>query len=277
MARRLRLEYPGAMYHVIQRGNNREFIFEGKEDKGFLRDLLYKAVVVDGVDLFAYVIMNNHYHLALRANEVPISKVMHRINTGYGMYYNREHKRSGHVFDGRYKSISVQKESHLISLIKYIHLNPVRAGICSNVREYPWSSDLCYRAEEKGFVECGLFLDILGTDRKKAVVNYNDLMEKEDDIDQYDETACFAEESSETHNKLEKYAWRRRPLEEILKETGVKQEEYELIRRGSRLRTLAAAKKVYAKNAAAQGYSLQETGRYIGVSAAAVFKYIYKP
>jgi len=101
MVRRARVEYQGAIYHVIQWGNNRENVFESPEKKNYLTNLLNKSVLVDGVELYAYVVMNNHYHLALGTSGETLSKVMHRINTGYGMYYNREMKRTGHVFQGR--------------------------------------------------------------------------------------------------------------------------------------------------------------------------------
>ncbi|MEA1960832.1 MAG: transposase [Bacillota bacterium] len=94
MARRQRLEYSDAIYHVIQRGNNKEYIFDTSEDKEYLIECLQRAVDVDGVEIFAYVVMSNHYHIALRSEQESLSKVMHRINTRYSVWYNRKRERS---------------------------------------------------------------------------------------------------------------------------------------------------------------------------------------
>ncbi|MFZ5646948.1 MAG: REP-associated tyrosine transposase [Bacillota bacterium] len=274
MVRRARVEYPGAVYHVIQRGNNRENVFERPEYKEYLVDQFRKSVAVDGIELFAYVVMGNHFHLALRTCAEPLRKVMHRINTRYSLYYNRVMERTGHVFEGRYKAIPVDNEKYLISLVKYIHRNPVRAGICPAVRDYPWSGDRFYREMESGFVEIRLLLDMLSVDRAKSVREYSILMEQDDNYSQEDVTQKKSPEGSE---KPKKYATGRKPLNEILMETGVAREDFELIKRGSRLRRLSAAKETYAKTAWEQGYSLEEIARYICISAVAVYKYVNRP
>lgn len=273
MVRRARVEYSGAMYHVIHRGNNRENVFKHPKDKDYLMEQLRKSVAVDGVDLFAYVIMSNHYHLTLRTCTEPLNKVMHRINTRYAMYYNQAAERTGHVFEGRYKAIPVQSEKYLISLVRYIHRNPVRAGICLNVRDYPWSSDHLYRKMEPGFVEIGLLLDMLSGNRKMSVQKYNLLMEQDDDYAP-GELTLTEKNNPEGRNKAKKYDGGRMPLDEILMETGVDREEFELIKRGSRMRRLTMAKESYARNAWDQGYSLEEIARHICISAVAVHKYI---
>ena len=264
MARGARVEYPGALYHVIQRGNNREHIFERPEDKEYLIEQLRKSVAVDGMELYAYVVMSNHYHLALRTCVEPLRKIMHRINTRYSLYYNRAIERAGHVFEGRYKAISVENERYLISLIRYIHQNPVRAGICSKIQDYLWSSDPFYRKPENNFVETELLLNIISGGGLKSVQEYNLFMEQDDD-QPITERLTLPKSS-----KLEG----RKTLDEILTETGVNQEELELIKRGCRMRRLTATKGEYAKKAFNEGYSMEEIARHIRVSAVAVFKYI---
>ena len=273
MARRLRVEYPGAVYHVIQRGNNRENVFERPDEKYYLIEQFRKAVDTDGVELFAYVVMSNHYHLALRTSSEPLHKVMHRINTKYGMYYNKVMGNSGHVFEGRYKAIPVQDDKYLISLVKYIHSNPVRAGLCSNVQDYLWSSDHCYRKMETGFIEFGLLLNILSGDREKSVREYDILMSQDDD------SGCEAviyggHVKPEMPDEEKKQITGRKPLDEILKEVANDKGEYESIKKGSRMRRFTNAKETYAKSAWEQGYSMQEIARHINVSATAVFRYI---
>jgi len=274
LARGARVEYPGALYHVIQRGNNREHIFERPEDKEYLIDQLRKSVAVDGMELYAYVVMSNHYHLALRTCVEPLRKVMHRINTRYGLYYNRAIERTGHVFEGRYKAITVENERYLISLIRYIHLNPVRAGICSKIQDYLWSSDRFYRKPENDFVETGLLLDIISGGGLKSVQKYNLFMEQDDDQPITERLTMPKNDKSEGKNQALKNFVGRKPLDEILTKTGINHEELELIKRGCRMRRLTAAKEKYAKKAFNEGYSMEEIARHISVSAVAVFKYI---
>jgi len=275
LARSLRVEYPGAVYHVIQKGNNGEHVFERPEDKYYLMEQFRKAVKVDGIELFAYAIMSNHYHLALRVSEEPLYKVMHRINTSYGTYYNKVNKRSGHVFGGRYKAILVQEDKYLISLVKYIHRNPVNAGICARVEDYHWSSDYYYRKMKPGFIQFGLLLDMLSPDKSKSVAQYKILMSQDDDPDYvavvnagYTQPAESQEEKKPFNGAVKK------PLDQILKEVTDNKDEFEFIKKGSRLRKFTKTKAAYAKSAWEQGYSMEEIGRHINVSAAAVFKYL---
>ncbi|MFA7467831.1 MAG: transposase [Desulfotomaculaceae bacterium] len=274
MARKQRIEYPGALYHVIQRGNNQEHIFERPEYKDKVIEQLRKMVLVDGIELFAYVIMSNHYHLALRTNTEPLSRVMHRINTVYSMYYNRTGKRSGHVFQGRYQAIPVHDEKYLLSLITYIHRNPVRAGIADNVADYPWSSDRHYRQMEPGFVAFEFVLDQLSNSRKNSLREYNLLMKQNVDLDL--DLPDVTEVIAPAADWSEKPAPDRRSLKDVLMAVINDQEEYELIRKGSRIRKLMSSKEQFAKTALEHGYSMQEIARYIGVSPVAVCKYINK-
>jgi len=280
LARKLRIEYPGALYHVIQRGFNRENVFERSEDKYCLIEYFRKAVELDDIELFAYVVMSNHYHLALRTLSVPLNRVMHRINTKYGMYYNKAMGRSGHIFEGRYKAFLVQDDRYLISLVKYIHRNPVKAGLCSSVRDYLWSSDHFYRQMEHGFVNFGLLFEMLSGDRERFMKEYDILMSQDDDTD------CEAIINEAIINKVDfkpkmpdedkNLIIERETLDEILKKAANDKEEYESIKKGSRMRRLTNAKLIYAIAAYEQGYSMQEIARHINVSATAVFKYINK-
>jgi len=143
MARPLRIEFPGAVYHVTSRGNARESIYlDTKDRKEFL------AVLEDVVARFnwlchAYCLMDNHYHLLIETPEPNLSRGMRQLNGVYTQRLNRRHNRVGHVFQGRYKSILVERESHLLELCRYVALNPVRAGIADAPGRYRWSS---YRA-----------------------------------------------------------------------------------------------------------------------------------
>lgn len=177
MARKPRIEYNGAIYHVIQRGNNREYIFEDTLHKGYLIKIIREVKGVLDFNIFAYVLMDNHYHLLLQTVDCPLSVLMHRINNRYSKYYNFKARRSGHVFENRYKGILVQDKSYLLGLIRYIHYNPVRARMCGKVADYKWSSDVFYRRNMKNIVDIGFALDMLSLDRISAIRKYIELMD----------------------------------------------------------------------------------------------------
>jgi len=143
MARPLRLEFPGAIYHVTSRGNAREAIFHSDEDRKLFLTVLGEAISRYGWLCHAYCLMNNHYHLLLETPEPNLSPGMRHLNGVYTQRYNCRHERVGHLFQGRYKAILVDRDSYLLELIRYIVLNPVRAGMVQEASRYIWSS---YRA-----------------------------------------------------------------------------------------------------------------------------------
>lgn len=143
MARPLRIEYPGAVYHVTGRGNERKAIYRDDDDRlGFL-DIL--ADVNDRYHWLchAYCLMGNHYHLLVETPEGNLSQGMRHVNSVYTQRYNKRYGRSGHLFQGRYKSILIQKDSHLLEVCRYVVLNPVRAGMARDPGSWAWDS---YRA-----------------------------------------------------------------------------------------------------------------------------------
>jgi REP element-mobilizing transposase RayT len=143
MARPLRLEYPGALYHLTARGDNKAEIFLDNEDRN--RFLKYLGIEVEQQRwiCYAWCLMRNHYHLLIETPEGNLITGMRRLNGRYTQSFNRRHERTGHVFQGRYKSILVEKEAYLYELCRYISLNPVRADIVARPEDWPWSS---YRA-----------------------------------------------------------------------------------------------------------------------------------
>jgi putative transposase len=147
MVRPLRLEFPGALYHVISRGNERAPIFRDDWDRGFFLGILGSVIRDNGWLLHSYCLLGNHYHLLLETPQGNLSKGMHALNGRYTQKFNRRHARAGHVLEGRFKAIFVEKEPHLLELHRYIVLNPVRAGLVARPEDWTWSS---YRAT------CGL-------------------------------------------------------------------------------------------------------------------------
>ena len=140
MGRPLRLEYPGALYHITARGNERREIFSDETDRRYFLEMLKEYHERFDLIIHSYVLMSNHYHLVIETPIGNIIKIMHGINSRYTGYYNRKYGRIGHLFQGRYKAILVDKESYLVVLSRYVHLNPVRAGMVDNPQDYQWSS-----------------------------------------------------------------------------------------------------------------------------------------
>jgi REP element-mobilizing transposase RayT len=126
MARPLRIEFPGAWYHVTSRGNERKRIFVDDKDRQKFLDILASSVETCQVQVHGYVLMENHFHLVLMTPQAGLHVFMHRLNTAYTVYFNRRHKRAGHLFQGRYKAIIIDADSHLTQVSRYVHLNPVR-------------------------------------------------------------------------------------------------------------------------------------------------------
>jgi putative transposase len=141
MPRKSRIDAPGALHHVMVRGIDRKKIFTDKKDYsafiGRLGDLLIKSKT----SCYAWALIPNHFHLLLRSGNVPLSILMKRLLTGYAVNFNRRHRRYGHLFQNRYKSILCQEDSYLLELVRYIHLNPIRAGLITGYKElsgYPY-------------------------------------------------------------------------------------------------------------------------------------------
>jgi REP element-mobilizing transposase RayT len=143
MARPLRLEFAGATYHVTARGDGREDIYLSDADRRLFLAVLGSVAERFNWTIHAYCLMSNHYHLLVETPEGNLSKGMRQLNGVYTQDFNRTHHRVGHVFQGRYKAILVEKEAYLLELVRYVVLNPVRAGMVRTPGEWPWSS---YRA-----------------------------------------------------------------------------------------------------------------------------------
>ena len=143
MARPLRLEFAGALYHLTARGNARADIFVDDADRGLFLDLLGKEIAQQGWRCYGYCLMDNHYHLLIETPGANLVAGMRRFNGVYTQAFNRRHSRVGHLFQGRYKSIVVDKESYGLELCRYIVLNPVRARMVKRPGDWAWSS---YRA-----------------------------------------------------------------------------------------------------------------------------------
>ena len=171
MARPLRIEFKGALYHILSRGNERRNIFFGDSDYKVFLGVLEEMSERFEVDIFAYVLMSNHYHLLIRTNQGNLSKSMQWVGTTYTRRFNLQHFRSGHLFQGRFKSILVQNDAYLMQLSCYIHRNPLRAGLVNRLADYRWSSyrTYAYKASHTKWLNKDLILSQCnGEDSYKA-------------------------------------------------------------------------------------------------------------
>jgi putative transposase len=149
MARPLRIEYEGAFYHVTSRGNEQKKIFYSKSDYEKFKHYLKEAQYKYGYLIHCFVLMTNHYHLLIETPKPNLSRVMHYLNSSYTNYINIKRKRSGHLFQGRYKAILIDRDNYLLELSRYVHLNPIRAEMAEKPEDYPYSSYNNYITREK--------------------------------------------------------------------------------------------------------------------------------
>ncbi len=149
MARSLRIEFPGAYYHITSRGNERKNIYRTNKDREKFLSYLKSAHLKYGAIIHAFCLMNNHYHIFMETPRGNLSQIMLHLNGAYTNYFNIRHKRRGHLFQGRYKAILVEADSYAAELSRYIHLNPVRASLVDRPDKYNWSSYRHYIGKKK--------------------------------------------------------------------------------------------------------------------------------
>lgn len=173
MPRQPRIEFPGAFYHVIVRGNHRQVVFHDDQDKKKYLSVLHDYWIKFNFTLYAFVLLDNHVHLLIETQTIPLSKIMQGVNQRYTQYYNLRYQQSGHLFQGRYKAILCQRDSYLLELVCYIHLNPVRAGIVQKPSDYIWSSHRYYLSNvTTGFINTKFVLRKFSKSPKNASQKY---------------------------------------------------------------------------------------------------------
>ena len=174
MSRPLRIEFPGAVYHITARGNEKKAIFRNDQDKKSYLELLALVVKRFHWLCHGYCLLGNHYHLLIETLESNLSRGMKQLNGIYTQKFNNKYKRVGHLFQGRYKAILVEKESYLLELSRYIVLNPVRAGIVSQPGEWPWSNycAIIGKVKKPEFLIIDWILSQFSLDKKKAIEEY---------------------------------------------------------------------------------------------------------
>lgn len=175
MARPLRLQFPGATYHITSRGNEQKPIFRSDADRLHFLGLLSQVVARFGWLVYSWTLMTNHYHLVVETPGANLSRGMHWLNGRYAGYFNRRRKRRGHLFQGRFGSVLIEKQTHLNEVLRYTVLNPVRAGMVAHPGEYRWSSyNACAGVEPPPAWLCMDWLYALDDDPARAHEIYRD-------------------------------------------------------------------------------------------------------
>ena len=178
MSRPLRIEYPGAWYHVMNRGRRREDVFHLKEDYDAFLQVVRESVDLWNLKVSAYSLLPNHYHLLVQTPEGNISRCMRHINGVYTQRFNRAHDTDGQLFRGRYKAVLVEGDSHLLEVMRYIHRNPLRAGLVNRLDDYYWSSHLGYLSSAKhwNWLHRDFLLDMLSSEKRDRKLAYIDFV-----------------------------------------------------------------------------------------------------
>src|SRR3989304_5661290 len=180
MPRQARLDVPGALHHIMVRGINKSAIFDDDQDRQKFLERLGANVIEAQCSIYAWALMTNHVHLLFKSGKKGISTVMRKLLTWYAIYYNRRHKRTGHLFENRYKSILCDEDNYLLALIRYIHLNPVRAGMVATMSEldrYPWSGHRAVVGKTKNdWMDISYVLTQFASRKRKAIREYRRVM-----------------------------------------------------------------------------------------------------
>lgn len=289
MPRKPRIEYPGAFYHVIIRGNQKQRIFKDETDRQKYLLLLTAYKNRTGSRIYAYILMHNHVHLLIETGGIPLSKVMQGLNQTYTMYYNRKYRTVGHLFQGRYKAILCDRDAYLLGLLKYIHRNPLRAKIAERLDAYPWSSHHAYTGRDNplGIVDTDQVLQMFSESKTRARRKYREFMADRETLDRHavyatidqrlqgdeqflDEVQKLTEQQVGRGRKGKEYSLER-ISDVVAGETGVGLAE---MLSDTRRRRVAEARRLVSILAVESGYKKAEIARYLQKDPAAVTQYV---
>src|SRR3989338_6747309 len=180
MPRHRRIDCPGVVHHVIVRGIERRKIFFDENDNHEFLKRLERALLQTGCQCYAWALMSNHFHLLIRTGDKSLSDLMRSLQTGYAIYFNRRHRRSGYVYQNRYKSILCQEDTYFLELVRYIHLNPLRAKVLRNLSEldrYPWTGhSTLMRRQRRDWQSTDEVLIQFGKRRRGAIRGYREFV-----------------------------------------------------------------------------------------------------
>ena len=283
MPRRPRIDFPGAFHHVIVRGVDRRDIFRDDADRAAYCDQLARIFPEDGAACLAWALMPNHVHLVVRTGARPLARVMHRVGTRYGRYFNDRHGRVGYLFQGRYHALAVADDAYLATLVRYVHANPLRAGLVATVEEldrHRWTGHaaLIGRASAAVFHDARNALRLFDENEAIARASVRALMRCGDEaseaaeaardvVDSKGDPAAMPVESQVDFDPAQKLA------EVIARVCTVQRISEQDLRSGSRCRAVSRARATVAYLAFHElGVSIAEVARQVGVTRQALWE-----
>jgi len=242
MVRQAREHCESCIYHVVLRGINRQDIFNDEDDLQRFVETLEQKKSEDQFEVYGYCLMSNHVHLLIREKNDKISRIMSRIGTSYAWWYNRKYDRSGHVFQGRYGSECVEDDTYLLTVIRYIHNNPVKAKIVSKAEDYRWSSIHRYYEDREypvGLTDPEFILGMIHEKRAEAIRGFREYMKQENEDNCLDDQIKLRKTDEEVKVEIEammngepiskllglKKAERQEILQKIKKSEGITQRQ----------------------------------------------------
>ena len=245
MARRARKRSESGFYHVMLRGINRQIIFESADDKYRLLSTLKRFIDAEKFAVYGYCLMDNHVHLLIQELEDDISGAIRRICSSYVLWYNKKYDRCGHLFQERFKSEPVENDNHFLMNLRYIHQNPIKAGLCEDLLDYKWTSYKEYIGKSI-MIDTDLCLDLFSPDKDRAVELFMEHMTQSND----DSIPSFEDNIKMTDAQVI----------ERLKEMGVSSvSELQKLERNKRDSLLKVLKKT-------RGISIRQVSRITGIS-----------
>lgn len=288
MPRKPRIEFSGAFYHVIVRGNQKQRVFKDAAD--FQKYLLTLTVYKNrtGCRIYAYVLLSNHVHLLIETADIPLSKVMQGVNQTYTMYFNRKYRTVGHLFQGRYKAILCDRDAYLLGLVKYIHQNPLRAKIVDRLDSYPWNSHHAYTGKNNplSLVDTDQVLRLFSERVSSARRKYREFMADKEGFEKNEVYATidqrlkgddeFVDRVLLEHEKTPARPWKRRTSLETIAAAIEKRHDVsmETLRSPAKDRIAAGARMVFSILASDHGYKAVEIGRYLDKDPTRVTRYL---
>jgi len=300
MPRPNRIEFPGAFYHVFARGNNKQTIFQDWQDYTVYLDRIERYYNRYPFILYAYALMSNHIHLAIETSEIPLSKIMQGIQQSYSLYVQKKYKTVGRLFQGPYRAILYDKEEFVLTLVRYIHRNPVDAHMVEKAEHYPWSSHRAFLDLARcSFLNKHTVLEMFSSNEAKAIQRFNEfVLEGLQSLEQlnFDEakdrqiigSKVFIErvktkiekksENAEVGKNTDFSIPRKKTLSEILKivskQTKVSADS---ILSPSRIRTITKVRRLFAfLSAKYAGYGTVEISRYLKLDTSSISSMIHK-
>lgn len=265
MGRKLREYHKNGIYHIIQRGNNKTFIFEDIRDKQAFMDIIRDVEAEMPFHMLYYVLMDNHYHFIMEMLNDDISLIMKLINLRYSKYFNKKYNRVGTIFGGRYTALQVNNEKYFIRLIGYISKNPVNARIVQRASDYRWGSDYEIENNVAGLTNQVALFNKLDLDQKRSMEIYHEsLLEGPVDYHQLDATTYEFKQYDYTVK-------RQKDLDhEVRAYVGYDSEKYLLIKSEKRTSERNILRKACAKHLGNRGFTTSEIGEFLDLSTRSV-------